>query len=237
LNAPANVSARLLERFLFDPLARGFLRLLPEPLADARLMLLVKVASTSCAAWILFSQGAGGWVSASLWLLLGLLATHSERRRALTQKPNEGDIFWHLMRETLAPWHAIVCVVAMVLGSAGDLVLHGLAILFVLVYYLDWTVMRMLLKAEGAYRGLYQPRSGTTDERLLRIHAVAAKVRISSSLIGPDELLVIALVLGPAFDTPTAGLATACLLGTLGFIHRVRLEVALLKSRISVVVA
>lgn len=219
-----------------------------DPLAARLVLVLAKstrispLALTTCALALALISAALFWQGSAVSLVVGALifqcSSVSERAGGLLARfrPGSGSPLGLIVAHTVAPWRAIINVLALAASTHASLE-HGpmvlvWAALFILVHFLDWTVARIIIKVRGAYRTMYEPRINSLDRSLIALKERAERAGLKLALFGVEEKALLVLTLAPVVWLVPEMLIATVVLGTLFFVLRLRLDIALVKDTI-----
>lgn len=217
-----------------------------DPLAACLVLALAKstkvspLALTTCALALALISATLFWQGSAVSLVVGALvfqcSSVSERAAGLLARlrPGSGSPLGLIVAHSAAPWRAIINVLALAASTHaspehGPMVLVWAA-LFVLVHFLDWTVARIIIKVRGAYRTMYEPRINSLDRSLIALKERAERAGLKLALFGAEEKALLVLTLAPVVWLVPEMLIVSVVLGTLFFILRLRLDIALVKD-------
>tara|TARA_Y100000588_G_scaffold385326_1_gene478398 strand:- start:59 stop:865 length:807 start_codon:yes stop_codon:yes gene_type:complete len=222
-------------------------RLFLDPIA-ARVTLFVSNRSNVGPAWLTLLSLAIALTCAGLFwhphhvttLVAALLfpfAVVCERAAGLVAlvRPGSGSPRALIAGQSLAPWTSVVCVLALAsqtFAKTGDSATLVWMCLFVATVFMDATLLRIVIKARGALRNLYEARMASLDLALLRLKDRFETKGMKAVFFGRNEAALLALSVGPVTGFVVEAMAVAVVLGTVIFFFRLTLDLAMLKDEV-----
>ncbi|MFA8342838.1 MAG: CDP-alcohol phosphatidyltransferase family protein [Rhodothermaceae bacterium] len=150
-------------------------------------------------------------------------------------KLGSGSVLGLVLDHTLDPWRVILNILALcytVYSKTNDNGIFILALLFLCIHFMDWTLPRTINKIRGAYETLYSPNIKKIDFYMIKLKDIFSKVNLKVIFFGTHEREILVLGIAPILSMEHEVFFTTILVSLFFFVMRLMFDIALLKNEI-----